>query len=218
MKRSVYALAVGIGIAWIAGCGGDDDDDSAATDATAPVETAAETTGVSPASTSSPEDETRAPPTTTADTAAATTEATEPPSDSDLTPTAVAAQLAEAGLGCDDYTDVVADPDEPAMTLAPAVESADGTCTINGVPAEIGIFPDADSVAMARAQLETVYRQLMVAFGVEEVAWAVAGPDDRIWISYEDTGEGQTKPSDEQLAMLEEVADALDGEIVTFEP
>jgi hypothetical protein len=222
MNRSVYAVAVGMGIASIAGCGGGGDDDSSATDATAPLESTPPSTAIAPVSTSSSDAGTSVLVTAIADTAAATTaptETTEPSSDSDdLTPAAVASQLAEEGLGCEDYADAVVDPDETAMTLAPAVESAEGTCTINGVSATIGVFPDEDAVEMARAQIETVYRQMMVAFGIEELAWAFAGPDDRIWISYEDAGEGQTKPTDEQLAMLDDVADALDGEVFTFEP
>jgi hypothetical protein len=221
MKRSVYALALGMGIAFIAGCGGDNDDDLSATDATAPVETTPLTTAIAPASTSSSDAGTSAPQATTADTSVATTEPTEttepPPDPGDLTPAAVAAQLADEGLGCDDYADKI--PEETTMTLAPAPEVEEGTCTINGVPADLGVYADEDAAEMATAQMETVYRELMVAFGVEEIAWVIAGPDDRVWVSPAGGDLGtQPKPTDEQLAMLDEVADALDGEVTTFEP
>jgi hypothetical protein len=81
------------------------------------------------------------------------------------------------------------------------------------------VYADANAVEMANAQMDTVYRQLLVAFGVEEIAWVVAGPDDRVWVSPAAEDEGtQPKPTEEQLAMLDEVADAVDGEVVTFEP
>jgi hypothetical protein len=71
---------------------------------------------------------------------------------------------------------------------------------------------------MGKAQIETVYRDFMVAFGIEELAWVVAGPDDRVWVGADTGDEVQPTPTDEELAMLDAVADALDGEIFKFEP
>jgi hypothetical protein len=134
----------------------------------------------------------------------------------DLTPAEVAAHLADNGLGCDDYADKA--PDREATTLAPAPKLTEGTCTINGVPASVEVFADKGQAKMALAQIKTVYREMLVAFGAEEMAWVIAGPDDRVWVVYEDSEETQPKPTDEQRAMLDDAADVLNGKVFTFEP
>jgi hypothetical protein len=217
VNKSVCFVTLVLGIASITGCGGDDDDASDAP--TSAGETTSPATAAPPASTSAPSGSS-SPSTTPADTSEETTAVTEPSSDSDeLSPAAVAADLAESGLGCDDFAETVDDPNETDPTLAPEPEGDEGTCTVAGIPVTIGVWADEDAVEMFEAQVETIYRQYLVAFGIEEIAWVQAGPDDRIYVSAVGSDEQvQTKPTDEELAMLDDVADALDGEVHTFEP
>ena len=99
--------------------------------------------------------------------------------------------------------------------MMPEPESDKGTCTVAGEPIEINVYVDEDAVDMVEAQIETMGQAFMVAFGIKEMAIVVAGPDDRVQIGIGELTE-DGRPTDEQKAILEDVADELDGDVETI--
>lgn len=206
--RRTSTLAVLL-VLLVAACGGSD-----TTEPTAPVpaETAAAATepaSTEPATTELP-DRTDAPTTAPPDTAPADPEA--------LTGATVAQQLSGAGLGCDDYTVTVDDPNETSMTLAPEPEMEEGTCTgPNGESLGITVFDDADQARIANAQLD-LYGSMAIAFGVLEIGWVEAGPDGRVWVDMDPPAEEvQPRLPQSTLALFDQIADALDGRVIVRE-
>lgn len=153
--------------------------------------------------------------------AASTTVTTEPtvdPVGNDLSLQGVASVLTAAELGCTDMTEKPTG-DDTSITLLPPPETTEGTCTlVGGRTITVSVAADADQVRIATAQLE-VYGPMMVAFGVLEVAYVVAGPDDRVWVSFESVdGTTVPKPTEADMAGLELLAEVLNGEVRTFTP
>ena len=80
------------------------------------------------------------------------------------------------------------------------------------------MLADDEAVEMANAQLDTVVKEYMKAFGVEEIQFVRAGPDDRVLVSVSNLDSSTLAMTDEQKDITMDVADALDGEVVTIEP
>jgi hypothetical protein len=140
----------------------------------------------------------------------------------DVTVEQVAAMIAAAGLGCSDISITADDPGSTTMTLAPAPEMTEGTCTASdGTPLGITVAADADQARIAEAQL-TLYAPMMAAFGVLEIAYVEAGPDKRVWVAVDtpDTEQGtapQARPSAANLDLLDDIADVIDGTVRRIE-
>jgi hypothetical protein len=109
------------------------------------------------------------------------------------------------------------DPAETTATMLPEPEGEEGACTINGYPVEITVFADENAVEMAAAQLETVVPQFMTAFGITELQFVQAGPDDRVLVSVSNPEENNFEWTDEQRELTSQLAEALDGDVITVE-
>jgi len=173
----------------IAACGGDDDDDSAAT-----------TTG--------------APAATTGSQGSAATSATGDAGDP--TPATVAAEISAAGLGCDDLA--AEDPSDTAVTLAPEPPGQSASCTAKGLPVEITVFDDKAAADMATEQIDTVIKEVLKSVDIKELQFARAGPDGRVLVGVNSTDPESTEWTEEQRALIADIATAIGGEVVTIKP
>ena len=189
----------------LVGCGGDDDDDATSGSPSAPAASLSATTGPTSATTEAAS--------TSAD--STTVPATQPSSEDGPTPASVAQALTDAGLGCEDIHPP--DPSETSATLLPEPEGEEGECTVRGHPVTISVLADSDAVEMAEAQLETVLPEFLKGFGIDEFQVVRTGPDDRVIITVNNADSTSLQLTDEQRAINEEIAEALDGEVITIE-
>ena len=87
----------------------------------------------------------------------------------------------------------------------------------SGHPVTISVLADSDAVEMAEAQLETVLPEFLKGFGIDEFQVVRTGPDDRVIITVNNADSTSLQLTDEQRAINEEIAEALDGEVITIE-
>jgi hypothetical protein len=209
MGRIALLVTAATAAVALASCGGDDDDGgSAATGGPASI---IEPTAIEQAPATGAAASTLATNTTVASTTVA---ATEEPDDDNPTPASIAQRISDAGLGCDDFA--LPDPNETSATFIPEPDGEKGECTISGYPVEITVYTDDDAVEMAAAQVETVLPQFLVAFGITEFQFVQAGPDDRVVVAL-GFPENSFEFTAEQRDLTSQIADILDGEVVTVE-
>ncbi len=130
-----------------------------------------------------------------------------------LSPDSVGAALADAGLDCGDVKAKETEP--PTTTEVPTPVSAAAICTVNGHEVTITVFATASDVQLARDQMDS-YRSRLASLGFRQLAWSVSGPDDRVWVQVEND-DFTPSPTEEGMSLLEGIASALGGAVVTFD-
>jgi len=135
-----------------------------------------------------------------------------PPTEPSLTPASVATDLTAAGFGCRDLEANEDDQDPGSSVPSPDVVSA--RCTADGREITINVFASADDAQLAHQLADTVWREQLSGSGYTQLAWAVSGPADRVWIQVEND-EFTAAPSTADLELLDKIAAALGGKVQT---
>ena len=130
------------------------------------------------------------------------------------TPGQAVAALADADIECP----LSASPDDGnSIELGAEFTGDEYACIVGDQKITITFYADASTRSASFTGLMTMFGPMLKQFGVE--SFAVAYHDDGNWIASVEPSDDSTstKPRDVDLAMLDRVADALDGTVHTTE-